>query len=278
MVLGGYGGASLIFFGIPYPQKDATDKPNTSPAPQAASSTRVRRSREEDASKNSKDKEKAVPKRVQETPNEENILTQLIKDAEEQEATAGPSNLITHTRHGSAASSRFDSHETYAQTYSKRTGGRLATAHRYPNSPGAHATNTLRAARSMGSPVIPSVVPFPTVSTTNLHTPSGTSTLHQRTASMVSMVSTASSIPASPTTPTANPASTEQTSAAGPPSWWEILTGKRDQEIFEGFAAAASAASDIREGAREAKKEFERGKLAATEDNVTKSDDDYFRA
>lgn len=44
------------------------------------------------------------------------------------------------------------------------------------------------------------------------------------------------------------------------PSLWEIVTGKRDQEIFEGFAAAAIAAGEIREGAKEARKEYRRGR------------------
>jgi len=45
------------------------------------------------------------------------------------------------------------------------------------------------------------------------------------------------------------------------PSWWEIVTGQKDKEIFEGFAAAAIAAGEIKQAGKEAKKELKRGQL-----------------
>jgi hypothetical protein len=203
MVLGGYGGASLLFFGVPFPgqQPPTEDQKNA-------------------------DTEGKSPKINPDTnvaQGEEEVLAQLVHDGDDEEITAG-SSALPHSRDVSA-------HLRYPMPTSPvhsptptRNSSRLGI---YPNSPGPRAGG----------------VPFPSVSTTNLHSPAHA---HPVIGSPTESVST---VQGEDLTITARPV----------PSWWEMLTGQRDREIFEGFASAAIAAGEIKAGAKEARKELKRG-------------------
>lgn len=203
MVLGGYGGAGLIFFGVPYPGFEqptpasgmATVNVDTTTAP--ASSAVI----QQDAQ----------------------ILAQVVHEADDEEIAAGTSRLA-HSRTVSRATQT--STHSRVQTEGTSRGQPSSRPDPYPNSIGR---------RGGGS------IPFPSVSTTTLASP------------LRSPLESPLLSPVDPTPPT-RPVPVSR------PSWWEIVTGQRDQEIFEGFAAAAIAAGEIREAGKEAKKELQRGK------------------
>jgi hypothetical protein len=208
MVLGGYGGASLLFFGLPFPGQQQPAEAN-----KGADAKEMR-------PKTSPD--------INMVQGEEDVLAQLVHDGDDEEITAG-SSALPHSRDVSFHS-RYptsQSHTSTATAYSstpKPSSSRMGV---YPNSPGPRAGG----------------VPFPSVSTSSLPSPT---CIHPALVSPTNSISTA---PGEDTTTAAPPA----------PSWWEILTGKRDREIFEGFASAAIAAGEIKEGAKEARKELKRG-------------------
>ena len=210
MVLGGYGGASLIFFGLPYPGQ----QPPTKSKKETSSSKGKEPARSED------------PPDMNIVQEEEEVLAQLVHDADEEEITAGSSALpptstvSSHSRyHSQDPSTSTNAHNPTPTPTNYRTNA-------YPNSIGRAGS-----------------IPFPSVSTASL----GSTAVH----------------PASVHSPTDSTSTETGDSPAAPappiPSWWDILTGKRDQEIFEGFASAAIAAGEIKEGAKEARKEMQRG-------------------
>lgn len=209
MVLGGYGGASLLFFGIPYPDQQ--------PPTASAKDTKSSKGKAPETSEN-------IPE-INLVKEEEEVLAQLVHDADDEEIQAG-SSALPHTR-DLTGDSRYSPQHTRTPTASSSTAtASTARTGPYPNSIGRAGS-----------------VPFPSVSTTNLGPTSTGPTSAQSPTESHS------------TTSGDGPAIT----AAPIPSWWEIVTGKRDQEIFEGFASAAIAAGEIKEGAKEARKELKRG-------------------
>lgn len=205
MVLGGYGGASLIFFGLPYPE------------------TELSHSTLSGATKSVLDPDS--PLKASTLQQDANILAQVVHDADDEEISAGTSRLA-HSRDagrlGGTPHSRnpTQGHHTRASTSFRPDP--------YPNSIGRHAGGS---------------IPFPCVSTSNLS-------------------STLLTPPGSPMRSPADPLPASPTHSVPKPSWWEIVTGQRDKEIFEGFAAAAIAAGEIKEAGKEAKKELKRGELS----------------
>lgn len=216
MVLGGYGGASLLFFGVPYPSQ-----------PSPTRGKKNKNSPKEDHPATSSN----IPD-MSTAQEEEEVLTQLVHDANDEEITAG-SSALPHTRDVSAHSTRqAPLPRTFSATEQPTPTTSMYRTESYPNSIG-HAGG----------------IPFPSLSTTGLPSP----TPHPAT--LYSPTETVSTINWEDATTNASPV----------PSWWEMLTGKRDQEIFEGFAAAAIAAGEIKEGAKEARKDLKReNKIHAT--------------
>ncbi|CAG7848201.1 SubName: Full=Uncharacterized protein {ECO:0000313/EMBL:CCA75083.1} [Serendipita indica DSM 11827] len=211
LVLGSYGGTSLLFFGIPYPGGEAAPKDPVIPPVATTTGAQIA--------------EEALAM-------EETVLVQLVNDAEAEEVSQRPSTLH-HTRSLAASVSRhpaWGSSHVRSSTLDLNRG--VPNGEPYPNSTGVRGAG----------------VPFPAVSTPDLNS----------FESSVRTSSTASS-------PTRSESHREGAQTTNVPSWWELLTGQRDREIFEGFAAAAIAAEEIKEGAREAKKELDRDmKMNAT--------------
>ncbi|PVF95748.1 hypothetical protein CPB86DRAFT_787758 [Serendipita vermifera] len=241
MVLGGYGGASLLFFGVPYPGKE----PATDPTKSQLSKGKAAEPTTVISTANVSD---------QDLKEEEEVIAQLVHDADDEEMTAGSSTLAhsrtvsMHSRYPTSPTQHYQAMPGPSNINSNQRRPRLSTttiskgtnlADIYPNSPGGRAM-TRGGGTSNGSG---GTVPFPSVSTTEL--PSSPTWPAQPTFAF----------PSSPTESIHTPPATIKG-----PSWWEMLSGKRDQEIFEGFAAAAIAAGEIKEGAREAKKELNRDK------------------
>lgn len=209
MVLGGYGGASLLFFGLPYPGQQPPLK-----------------------NENGGDAKGKAPNRsrdVNMVQEDEAALTQLIHDADDEEIKGGSSTLPRsrdvsfHLRYPTSHTST-----SVAPSHASTPAATVSRRGIYPNSPGSRAGG----------------VPFPSLSTTNLN-------------------SLPFPVPASAISPSDSPSTAHGEEAVAPPpvpSWWEILTGKKDREIFEGFASAAIAAGEIREGAKEAKKILGKGR------------------
>lgn len=216
MVLGGYGGASLLFFGVPYPGQQ--------PTPQIKKSAEAKG----EAPKVSPD--------INMAQEGEEALSQLIHDADDEEITAG-SSALPHSR-DVTAHSRYPTYQSHTSTtpihsriFSAPYSPTPAPSSRmgsYPNSPGPRAGG----------------VPFPSISATS-PSPMPTVTYSAITSPTESISGAQGEGPI--------------TQAPPIPSWWEILTGQKDQEIFEGFASAAIAAGEIKEGAKDARKELKRG-------------------
>ncbi|KAG8754175.1 hypothetical protein FRC14_005314 [Serendipita sp. 396] len=250
MVLGGYGGASLLFFGIPFPSKESQASVQDPTVSKTKSPRRHRHipSITIDYANRQASQDNVRPASILQEEGE--ALAQLLHDVDEDEAIFKPSTL-SHSRNVSISSfasrygqltpetsragalnlNRFPATESHYQaTSSQRSDQKFSGAKAYPNSIGPRAGG----------------VPFPSVSTTNLNSPP----IPQKTSS------TSSSLTASPIEMRSKPL--PATVDGGRPSWWQILTGRHDKEIFEGFAAAAMAAGEIKEGAKEARKEWNR--------------------
>jgi hypothetical protein len=206
MVLGGYGGASLILFGLPYPGTESSHSTLSG------------------ATKSGLDPDSTL--KASTLQQDADILAQVVHDADDEEISAGTS-CLAHSRDAG----RLSGTTPHSRNTTQGHLARASTSFRpdpYPNSIGRHDGGS---------------IPFPCVSTSNL-----SSTLLTPPGSP--MRSPADLLPASPT------------HSVPKPSWWEIVTGQRDKEIFEGFAAAAVAAGEIKEAGKEAKKELKRGELS----------------